>query len=113
LDCWRSRGDHDRRPQSAGESHGDQSQLCVCILSLYDVAIEGYKRAVANNYRLYLPYAYWAAPAAMKGDDAEAKWALGEAKGGAPDLTITWLKARTPVTEFVVQGLRKAGLAEE
>jgi hypothetical protein len=82
-------------------------------LGRYDVAIEGYKRAVANNYRLYLPYAYWAAAAAMKGDDAEAKWALGEAKGGAPDLTITWLKARTPVTEFVVQGLRKAGLAEE
>ena len=81
-------------------------------LGRYDVAIEGYKRAVAN-YRLYLPYAYWAAAAAMKGDDAEAKWALGEAKSRAPDLTIKWLKARTPAPEFVVQGLLKAGLPEE
>ena len=82
-------------------------------LGRHDVAIEDYKLALANNYRLYLPYAYWAAVAAMKGDDVEAKWALDEAKVGATDLTIKWLKARTPVPEFVVQGLRKAGLAEE
>ena len=49
----------------------------------------------------------------MKGDDAEAKWALGEAKSRAPDLTIKWFKPRAPAPELVVQGLRKAGVADE
>ena len=53
------------------------------------------------------------AAAAMKGDDAEAKWALGEAKSRAPNSTIKWFKARAPAPELVVRGLRKAGLADE
>ena len=81
-------------------------------LGRYDAAIEHYKRSVVT-FRLWIPYMHWAVAAAQKGDDAEAKRALAQAKALAPNLTINWVRAHQPTPQFVVEGLRKAGLQEE
>ena len=60
-----------------------------------------------------MPYAYWAVAAALKGDDAEAKRVLAEAKRLNLSLSVKWFAAHLPAMDFVVPGLRKAGLAEE
>jgi len=81
-------------------------------LGRYDAAIEDYKRAVVI-YRPFMPYMFWAVAAALKGDEAEAKGELAQAKTLAPNLTIKWFKAHGPTPKFVEEGLRKAGLQEE
>ena len=52
---------------------------------------------------------------ALKGDDAEAKLALAEARRLNPKLTIKWFAEHSPglPPPIFVEGWRKAGLPEE
>jgi adenylate cyclase len=77
-----------------------------------DAAIEEFKRAIDTGYRPYIPYALLAGAEAAKGNDAEAKSALAEARRLNPQLTIKWFLETWPVPP-IVEGLRKAGLQEE
>jgi len=81
-------------------------------LGKLDAAIVEFKRAIDAGYRTYLP-AYLAGAEAAKGNDAEAKSALAEARRLSPQLTIKWLNASEPNTPEILDGLRKAGLPEE
>ena len=78
-----------------------------------DAAIEQFKRAVSLGYPTYFAYSMLAGAEAAKGNDAEAKLALAEARRLNPRLTIKWLLTETPTPSIVVDGLRKAGLPEE
>ena len=78
-----------------------------------DAAIEQFKRAIASGYPTYITYAILAGAEAAKGNDAEAKLALAEARRLFPQLTIKWLLTETPTPSIVIDGLRKAGLPEE
>ena len=50
---------------------------------------------------------------AVKGNDAEAKLALAEARRLNPQLTIKWFLENYSVPPMIVESLRKAGLPEE
>ena len=78
-----------------------------------DAAIEQFKRAISSGYPTYFPYAYLAGAEAAKGNDAEAKLALAEARRLNPQLTIKWLLTETATPSIFIDGLRKAGLPEE
>jgi adenylate cyclase len=78
-----------------------------------DAAIEQFKRAISSGYPTYFPYAYLAGAEAAKGNDAEAKLALAEARRLNPQLTIKWLLTENATPSIVIDGLRKAGLPEE
>jgi adenylate cyclase len=78
-----------------------------------DAAIEQFKRAISSGYPTYYPYTFLAGAEAAKGNDAEAKLALAEARRLNPQLTIKWLTTETPTPSIVIDGLRKAGLPEE
>ena len=78
-----------------------------------DAAIEQFKRAISSGYPRYITYAVLAGAEAAKGNDAEAKLALAEARRLNPQLTIKWLLTETPTPSIVIDGLRKAGLPEE
>jgi hypothetical protein len=52
-----------------------------------DAAIEQFKRAVYSGYPTYIAYAVLAGAEAAKGNDAEAKRALTEARRHFPQLT--------------------------
>jgi len=82
-------------------------------LGRLDAAIGEFKRAIDAGYRTYLPYAYLAGAEAAKGNDAEAKSALAEARRVNPQLTIKSLREKEPGASIVIDGLRKAGLPEE
>ena len=60
-----------------------------------DAAIEQFKRAIYSGYPTYFPYAFLAGAEAAKGNDAEAKLALAEARRLNPQLTIKWLLTET------------------
>ena len=80
----------------------------------YDAAIAEYKRAIEIGYQSHIVFLYWAAAAALKGDDASAKWALAQARKRDPSLTIKSVLARRgAITAAVMEGLRKAGLPED
>jgi hypothetical protein len=49
----------------------------------------------------------------VKGNDAEAKVALAEARRINPQLTIKWFAEHYPTLTVFVDGWRKAGLPEE
>jgi len=78
-----------------------------------DAAIEQFKRAVYSGYPTYITYALLAGAEAAKGNDAEAKLALAEARRLNPQLTIKWLLTERPTPSIVIDGLRKAGFPEE
>jgi adenylate cyclase len=78
-----------------------------------DAAIEQFKRAVYSGYPTYITYALLAGAQAAKGNDAEAKSALAEARRLFPQLTIKWLLTETATPSIFVDGLRKAALPEE
>ena len=78
-----------------------------------DAAIVQFKRAIDAGYRPFLPYAILAGAEAAKGNDAEAKLALAEARRLNPQLTIKWFAEKMPALPIVIDGLRKAGLPEE
>jgi hypothetical protein len=78
-----------------------------------DAGIEQFKRAV-SGYPTYIAYATLAGAEAAKGNDAEAKRALTEARRLFPQLTIKWLLTETtPTPSIVIDGLRKVGLPKE
>ena len=78
-----------------------------------DAAIEQFKRAVYSGYPTYITYSMLAGAEAAKGNDAEAKLALADARRLNPQLTIKWLMTETSTPSIVIDGLRKAGLPEE
>ena len=79
-----------------------------------DAAIEQLKRAIVSGFPTYSPYALLAGAEAAKGNDAEAKLALAEARRLFPQLTIKWiLTEMVPPPSIVIDGLRKIGLPEE
>ena len=78
-----------------------------------DAAIEQFKRAIYSGNPTYITYALLAGAEAAKGNDAEAKLALAEARRLNPQLTIKWLLTERPTPSIVIDGLRKAGLPEE
>ena len=84
-------------------------------LNRLDAAIGEFKQAIDAGYRTFFPYAYLAAVEAAKGNDAEAKVALAEARRINPQLTIKWFAEHSPVPMLTVfvDGWRKAGLPEE
>ena len=55
-----------------------------------DAAIAEFKRAIDTGFRTFIPYALLAGAQAAKGNDAEAKLALAEARRLIPQLTINW-----------------------
>ncbi len=76
-----------------------------------DAAIAEFRRAIDTGYRTFLPYALLAGAEAAKGNDAEAKLALAEARRLNPQLTIKSFAYPSP--PIVLDGLRKVGLPEE
>ena len=70
-------------------------------------------RFATVGYRTHLPYTFLAGAEAAKGNDAEAKLAVAEARRVNPQLTIKWFAETVPGASLVVDGLRKAGLPEE
>ena len=79
-----------------------------------DGAIEQLNRAIYAGYPSYSIYALLAGAEAAKGNDAEAKLALTEARRLFPQLTIKWILTETVTPpSIVIEGLRKAGLPEE
>jgi adenylate cyclase len=88
-----------------------QAEFCRGRL---DAAIEQLKRAIYSGYPSYTTYAFLAGAEAAKGNDAEAKLALMEARRLFPQLTIKWILTETmPPPSTVIDGLRKAGVPEE
>ncbi len=72
------------------------------------------KRSIDAGYRTFVPYAFLAGAEAAKGNDAEAKLALAEARRLNPQFTIKWYaENRSAPPPIVVDGWRKAGLPEE
>ena len=86
------------------------SEACLGRL---DAAIAEYKRGIDAGCRTYFPYAYLAGAEAAKGNDAEAKSALAEARRLNPQLTIKSFAETLPREPIVIDGLRNAGLPEE
>jgi adenylate cyclase len=82
-------------------------------LGRLDEAIAEFKRSIDAGYRTYFPYAFLAAAEAAKGNDAEAKLALAEARRLNPQLTIKWFSEAWPAARIAIDGLRKVGLPEE
>jgi adenylate cyclase len=82
-------------------------------LNRLDGAISEFKQAIDAGYRTFFPYAFLAAVEAAKGNDAEAKVALAEARRINPQLTIKWFAEHYPTLTVFVDGWRKAGLPEE
>jgi adenylate cyclase len=78
-----------------------------------DAAIEQLKRAIVSGFPTYFFYALLAGAEAAKGNDAEAKLALAEARRLNPRLTIKFFGETTPNWPIVIDGLRKVGLPEE
>jgi adenylate cyclase len=88
-----------------------------------DAAIAEVKQSINAGYRTVSTYAFLAGAEAEKGNEAEAKLALGEARrlialGEArsltPQLAIKWItNLFPPIPPIIVDGLRKVGLPEE
>ena len=88
------------------------SEAC---LGRFDAAIAEYKRGIDAGFRTYFRYAFLAAAEAAKGNDAEAKLALAEARRLNPQLTIKWFAEHVGglLPTNIVDNWRKAGLPEE
>jgi hypothetical protein len=69
--------------------------------------------AIDAGYRTYFAYLNLAAAHAFKGEMAEAKTALAEARRLYPKLSVRWLIERKPILQPAFEVLRKAGLPEE
>jgi adenylate cyclase len=103
-----------RDPAFGGLWHNLLGASEACLGRL-DAALAEFKRAIDARFRTYFPYAYLAAIEAVKGNDAEAKLALAEARRLNPQFTIKWYTENFPgqTLPIFVDGWRKAGLPEE
>jgi adenylate cyclase len=81
-------------------------------LGHFDAAIDAFRRAIDSGYRPFFVYSSLAAAYAQAGRIDEAAAALAEARRLNPRLTVKWYVARG-VNRAVIDGVRKAGLAEE
>ena len=101
------------RDPYSGFWHMDLGVSEVC-LGRVDAGIAEFRRAIDEGYRTFVVYAFLAGAEALKGDDAEAKLALAEARRLNPLFTIKWFVENLPVPwPTIVDGWRKAGLPEE
>ena len=100
------------RDPVAGAWHTILGASEICLGRL-DAAIGEFKRGINAGYRTFLPYAFLAGAEAARGNDAEAKSALAEARRLNPQLTIKFFEGTMPALPMVTDGLRKAGLPEE
>jgi adenylate cyclase len=79
----------------------------------YGAGIDGIHNAIEAGFRTFIPYADLAAAYALDGRMDEAKSPLAEARRLNPNLTVKWFIAHAPKVPWTIDGLRKAGLAEE
>jgi tetratricopeptide (TPR) repeat protein len=88
--------------------------LCLAELGLgqYDAAIDEGNRALDAGRRIFLVHTLLAAAHALKGEMAEAKTALAEARRLNPKLTVKAITERYG-NPTLSEALRKAGLPEE
>jgi adenylate cyclase len=82
-------------------------------LGNFDAAIDEFHKAIDSGHRPFYTYTNLAAAYAQAGKMEEAKAALSEARRLNPAITVKWLKEHTPYLPVVLDGLRKAGLAEQ
>jgi adenylate cyclase len=83
-------------------------------LGRLDAAIGEINQAIDAGFRTYGAYVFLAGAEAAKGNDAEAKLALAEARRLNPELTVKWYAQHvTPPPTVFLDGWRKAGLPEE
>jgi adenylate cyclase len=82
-------------------------------LGHFDAAVANYSKAIDAGWRAYQPYRGLAAAYALAGKMEEAKIALAEASRLNPQLTLKWQQTNSVNIPSLVEGLRKAGLAEE
>jgi adenylate cyclase len=82
-------------------------------LGHFDAAIDEYHRAIDSGLSTYYAYTNLSAAYAKGGKMDEAKAALAEARRLNPYLTVKWMIAHMPNLSAVLDGVRKAGLAEE
>ena len=103
-----------RDPAFGGLWHNLLGVSEACLGRL-DAALVEFRRAIDARFRTYFSYANLAAIEAVKGNDAEAKLALAEARRLNPQFTIKWYKENFPgpPPTIIVDGWRKAGLPEE
>ena len=103
------------RDPLSGVWHQDLGVAEFC-LGRPEAATAEFKRAIDAGFRTYVPYAFLAAAESAKGNGAEAKLAVAEARRLNPQLTIKWFLEHGPVPQLptiVLDGLRTAGLPEE
>ena len=88
--------------------------LCLAELGLghYDAAIFEANNALDAGYRIFLVHAFLAAAHALKGEMAEAKTALAEARRQNRKLTGKSMAERYVNIPTLLEGLRQAGLPE-
>jgi adenylate cyclase len=82
------------------------------VLGHSDGAIDQLRQANDSGFRTYTVYDHLAAAYALAGKMDEAKAALAEARRLNPKVTVKWMIERGALPA-VVDGVRKAGLAEE
>ena len=82
-------------------------------LGRLDAAIVEFKRGIDAGDQTYFSYFYLAGAEAAKGNDAEAKLALAEARRLIPGLTVKWFTQHYDPARIWLDGWRKAGLPEE
>ena len=101
------------RDPGGGLWHMDLGVSEICA-GRVDAGIAEFRRAIDEGYRTFVVYAFLAGAAALKGDDAEAKLALAEARRLNPQFTIKWFVENLPLPwPTIVDGWRKTGLPEE
>ena len=101
------------RDPGGGLWHMDLGVSEICA-GRVDAGIAEFRRAIDEGYRTFVVYAFLAGAAALKGDDAEAKLALAEARRLNPQFTIKWFVENLPLPwPTIVDSWRKAGLPEE
>ncbi len=81
-------------------------------LGRLDPAIAEFKGAIDAGYRIFFAYAFLAGAQAAKGNEAEAKLALAEARRINPQLTMRSLSFPGRPAPVISEDLRKAGLPE-
>jgi adenylate cyclase len=82
-------------------------------LGHFDAAIDEFRKALDAGFHAFAVYVPLAAAYALAGKMGEAKAALAEAGRLEPKLTVKWMTEYMLNPPAVLDGVRKAGLAEE